>query len=55
VNQQDVFACGRRGSDTVEVTTGVQQLQTTSASVGLVVEQRSIQELPLVYGNPFYA
>jgi hypothetical protein len=53
VNQQDVSLEVGTASDTVEVTTGIQQLQTTSASVGLVVEQRSIQELPLVYGNPF--
>jgi hypothetical protein len=53
VNQQDVSLQVGTASDTVEVTTGIQQLQTTSASVGLVVEQRSIQELPLVYGNPF--
>jgi hypothetical protein len=53
VNQQDVSLEIGTASNTIEVTTGVQQLQTTSASVGLVVEQRSIQELPLVYGNPF--
>jgi hypothetical protein len=53
VNQQDVSLEVGTASDTVEVTTGVEQLQTSSASVGLVVEQRSIQELPLVYGNPF--
>jgi hypothetical protein len=53
VNQQDISLVIGTASDTVEVTTGVQQLQTTSASVGLVVEERSIQELPLVYGNPF--
>jgi hypothetical protein len=53
VNEQDVSLEVGTNSETVEVTTGVQQLQTTSASVGLVVEQRSIQELPLVYGNPF--
>ena len=40
-------------TETVEVTTGVQQLQTESGSLGLIVEQKSIQELPLVYGNPF--
>jgi hypothetical protein len=40
-------------NETVEVATGVQQLQTESGSLGLVVEQKSIQELPLVYGNPF--
>ena len=53
VNQQDVSLEIGSASEVVEVSTGVQQLQTTSASVGLVVEQRSIQELPLVYGNPF--
>src|SRR5882757_1054199 len=53
VNQQDVSLEVGTASDTVEVTTGVEQLQTSSASVGMVVEQRSIQELPLVYSNPF--
>ena len=53
VNQQDISLEIGTASDTVEVTTGVQQLQTTTASVGLVVEKRSIEELPLVYGNPF--
>jgi hypothetical protein len=53
VNQQNVSLEVGTTSDVVEVTTGVQQLQTSSASVGLVVEERSIQELPLVYSNPF--
>ena len=53
VNQQDISLEVGATTETVEVSTGIQQLQTTSASVGLVVEQRSIQELPLVYGNPF--
>jgi hypothetical protein len=53
VNQQDVSLEVGTASDTVEVTTGVEQLQTSSASVGMVVEQRSIQELLLVYSNPF--
>jgi hypothetical protein len=53
VNQQDIALEVGAASEVVEVSTGVQQLQTSSASVGLVVEQRSIQELPLVYSNPF--
>jgi hypothetical protein len=53
VNQQNIALELGTTSEVVEVTTGVQQLQTTSASVGLVVEERSIQELPLIYGNPF--
>jgi len=40
-------------SETIEVTAGVQQLQTETGSMGLIVEEKSIQELPLVYGNPF--
>jgi hypothetical protein len=52
-NRQDIGLEIGAASEVVEVSTGVQQLQTTTASVGLVVEQRSIQELPLVYGNPF--
>jgi hypothetical protein len=39
--------------EVVEVREQVQTLSTTSGSLGLVVEQRSIQELPLIYGNPF--
>ncbi len=53
VNQQNVEMNIGSTSETVEVTTGVQQLQTESGSLGLIVEQKSIQELPLVYGNPF--
>ncbi len=53
VNQQNITLQLGGSSETVEVTTGVQELQTTSGSLGLIVEQRSIQELPLVYGNPF--
>ncbi len=53
VNQQDISLQIGTASEVIEVSTGVQQLQTSSASVGLVVEQRSIQELPLVYSNPF--
>jgi hypothetical protein len=53
VNQQDIPLEIGTSNEIVEVNTGVQQLQTTSASVGLIVEQRSIQELPLVYSNPF--
>lgn len=53
VNQQDIALEIGGTSEVVEVTTGVQQLQTTSGSVGMVVEEKSIQELPLVYSNPF--
>ena len=52
-NQQNIALEVGSASEVVEVTTGIQQLQTSSASVGLVVEKRSIEELPLVYGNPF--
>ena len=52
-NQQNFALAIGATTETVEVTTGVQQLQTQSASEGLIVEQRSIKELPLVYGNPF--
>lgn len=53
VNQQDIALEVGGTSEVVEVSTGIQQLQTTSGSIGMVVEQRSIQELPLVYSNPF--
>jgi Carboxypeptidase regulatory-like domain len=53
VNEQNFSLSVGSTSENVEVTTGVQQLQRESGSLGLVVEQRSIQELPLVYGNPF--
>jgi len=53
VNSQDVELSIGSTNETIEVTTGVQQLQTESGSLGLIIEQRSIQELPLVFGNPF--
>jgi len=53
VNQQNISLDIGTSNETVEVSTGVQQLQTSSASTGLIVEKRSIEELPLVYGNPF--
>jgi hypothetical protein len=52
-NEQDIALEPGSASQTVQVTAGVQNMSTTSASVGLVVEERSIQELPLIYGNPF--
>jgi hypothetical protein len=53
-NKQDVTMNLGVATETVEVTAGgVQQLQTETGSIGLIVEQKSIQELPLVYGNPF--
>jgi hypothetical protein len=53
VNEQNLSLEIGASNEVVEVSTGVQQLQTSSASTGLIVEKRSIQELPLVYGNPF--
>ena len=53
VNEQNFELNIGSTSETVEVTTGAQQLQTESGSLGLIVEQKSIQELPLIYGNPF--
>lgn len=38
---------------TVIVSAGEQSLHTDSASLGLVVEEKSITDLPLVYGNPY--
>jgi Carboxypeptidase regulatory-like domain len=52
-NEQNVTLTVGSTTETVEVTTGVQQIQTESGSIGMIVEQKSIQELPLVYGNPF--
>ncbi len=52
-NEQNVKLDVGANTEVVEVTTGVQQLQTESASTGLIVEEQSIKELPLVYGNPF--
>jgi Carboxypeptidase regulatory-like domain len=53
VNEQNFELNVGSTNETVEVTTGAQQIQTESGSLGLIVEQKSIQELPLVYGNPF--
>lgn len=52
-NQQNISMPLGSTNEVVEVTTGIQQLQTETASTGLVVEEKSIQELPLVYSNPF--
>lgn len=53
-NDQNVALNVGGATETVEVSAGgVQQLQTETGSMSLVVEQRSIEELPLVYGNPF--
>ena len=52
-NQQNISLPVGSAGETVEVTTGIQQLQTSTATLGLTVEEKSIQELPLVYGNPF--
>ncbi|MGI4829130.1 MAG: carboxypeptidase-like regulatory domain-containing protein, partial [Janthinobacterium lividum] len=37
----------------VSVQSEVQQLSYTSASLGMTIEQKSITDLPLIYGNPF--
>lgn len=52
-NEQNVALEIGNTSETIEVKEEIQQLATTSGSIGLAVEQRSIQELPLIYGNPF--
>lgn len=52
-NEQNVAMELGSAAETVTVQEDIQQLSTTSASMGLVVEQRSMRELPLIYGNPF--
>ncbi len=52
-NEQNVALEVGSTSEVIEVREDVQQLAATSGSLGLIVEQRSIQELPLIYGNPF--
>jgi hypothetical protein len=37
----------------VTVQADVQQLNYTSAGLGMVIEQKAITDLPLIYGNPF--
>jgi hypothetical protein len=41
-------------AESVQVTGETPQLDTASANMGLVMDQRRIQELPVVGGNPFY-
>ena len=53
VNEQNFSLAVGAASETVEVSAGVQQIQTETGSMGLIVEQKSIQDLPLIYGNPF--
>ena len=52
-NQQNISLPIGSASETVEVETGVQQLQTSTATLGTIVPERDIEELPLVYSNPF--
>jgi hypothetical protein len=52
-NEQNVTLPVGSTGETVEVDAGVQQLQTSTATLGTIVEEKSIQELPLVYSNPF--
>ena len=51
--ETDVSLAAGHESTTVTVEGGIQQLSYTSASLGLVVEQKAITDLPLIYGNPF--
>lgn len=39
--------------ETVTVTTEAPPLQTETASLGLVIDQRRVEELPLVHGDPY--
>jgi hypothetical protein len=41
-------------ADSVTVTAETPMLTATSADMGMVMEQRRVQELPVVGGNPFY-
>ncbi len=41
-------------SESVQVTGETPLLETASANLGLVMDQRRVQELPVVGGNPFY-
>ncbi|MBI3210741.1 MAG: TonB-dependent receptor [Candidatus Solibacter usitatus] len=41
-------------SESVKVTAETPMLEASSADMGLVMEQRRVQELPVVGGNPFY-
>lgn len=41
-------------AESVQVTGETSQLDTASANIGLVMDQRRVQELPVVGGNPFY-
>lgn len=52
-NNQDVTLNVGSANEAVTVSTGYQMLSPDSATLGLVVEQRTIQDLPLIYGNPF--
>ena len=42
-----------KSSDTVTVSSNAQQLSYDSASLGMTIEEKSITNLPLIYGNPF--
>src|SRR5262249_8228188 len=41
-------------SESVKVTAETTMLEASTADLGLVMEQRRVQELPVVGGNPFY-
>lgn len=52
VNIDVVLQLGDK-SEVVEVQGSIEQLETTTGSSGLIVEERNLQELPLVYSNPY--
>jgi hypothetical protein len=51
--EADVALAPGSENTTVTVEGGFQQLSYNSASLGLVVEEKAITDLPLIYGNPF--
>ncbi len=54
-NQQNItLPTGSAAGETVEVQSGgIQQLQTETGTLGTIIPERDIEELPLVYSNPF--
>lgn len=40
-------------TQTIEVSAMTEQLEKSDSSVGTIIESKSIQELPLIYGNPY--
>lgn len=40
-------------TETVEVQGAIEQLETSTGSAGMVIEEKQIQDLPLIYSNPY--